>query len=183
MDSASSSSHQWDTTEESLAFELQPPSCCESGIPSRGNQSPPGYGLMATEGSAEPARHTLNAVSVSEPMYHLPPHKRGSAKQSSPPQTQPAPQSRPAATGSAAAGPAPPGSSARDGRGEQQARASARRRASVRTECRHTVKRCNSLVSTLLVGSKVLNRGQEACLHAKAAWDSLCNLRGGTWPL
>jgi len=31
----------------------------------------------------------------------------------------------------------------------------------------------------LLVGSLVWSRGQEACIHAKAAWD----LRGGIWPL
>lgn len=57
----------------------------------KGNQSPPGYELMAAEASAASACHTHNAASVSEPTYHLPPHKQGSAKRSSPPQTQPAP--------------------------------------------------------------------------------------------
>lgn len=121
-----------------------------------GNQSPPRYGLMATEGategSAAPAGHTHNAASVSQPTYHLPPHNRGSAKRSSPPQTQPAPQSRPAATGSAATGPAPPGSPARDRRHEQQARqtwVSARQRTSVHTQgCGHRARSSNSLVFT-----------------------------------
>lgn len=40
-----------------------------------------------------------------------------------------------------------------------------------------------SSLHALRVGSKVSSKGQEACIHAKAAWDSLCNLRGGTWPL
>lgn len=29
----------------------------------------------------------------------------------------------------------------------------------------------------LLVGNKMLSWGQEVCIHAKANWDSLCNLR------
>lgn len=117
-----------------------------------GNQSPPRYGLMATEGSAAPVCHTHNAVSVSQPTYHLPPHSRGSAKRSSPPQTQPAPQSKPAATGSAATGPAPPGSPARDRRHEQEARQTwvlARQRTSVHTQgCGHRATSSNSLVVT-----------------------------------
>lgn len=70
-----------------------------------------------TQGSAAPAHHTHSAASASELRHHLPPHKRGSVRQSSPPQTQPAPQGRPAAIGAPVTGPAPPGSPARDGEG------------------------------------------------------------------